>query len=147
MRLLFVGDVMLGRVVNETLRHKPPEYPWGDTLPLFQRADLRICNLECAISDRGAPWVATPKAFHFRSDARNIAVLRAARTGGAPTTHAERTPSARRLHAFAQPSSVIPEYPKLCPRVSWRAQESASRPHGAITEALAGSAAGCSAHR
>ena len=29
MRLLFVGDVMLGRVVNETLRHKPPEYPSG----------------------------------------------------------------------------------------------------------------------
>lgn len=79
MRLLFVGDVMLGRVVNETLRDEPPEYPWGDTLPVFQRADVRFCNLECAISDRGVPWTATPKAFHFRSDAKNIAALRAAR--------------------------------------------------------------------
>lgn len=79
MRLLFVGDVMLGRHVNETLRSESPEYPWGDTLPLFRRADVRFCNLECALSDHGAPWSATPKVFHFRSDARNIAVLRAAR--------------------------------------------------------------------
>ncbi|HET9109246.1 MAG TPA: CapA family protein [Ktedonobacterales bacterium] len=79
MRLLFVGDVMLGRLVNEALRSESSEYPWGDTLPLFLRADVRLCNLECVLSDRGTPWVATTKAFHFRSDARNIAVLRAAR--------------------------------------------------------------------
>lgn len=78
MRLLFVGDVMLGRFVNEVLRSEPPAYPWGDTLPVFQSADLRCCNLECALSDRGSPWAVTPKAFHFRSDARNSAVLRAA---------------------------------------------------------------------
>ncbi|HEU5349205.1 MAG TPA: CapA family protein [Ktedonobacterales bacterium] len=78
MRLLFVGDVMLGRLVNEALRNAPAMYPWGDTLALFQAADLRCCNLECALSDRGTPWTATPKAFHFRSDARNSAVLRAA---------------------------------------------------------------------
>ncbi len=78
MRLLFVGDVMLGRLVNEALKSETPEYPWGDTLPMFQQADVRLCNLECVLSDRGVPWAATPKAFHFRSDARNIAVLRAA---------------------------------------------------------------------
>lgn len=78
MRLLFVGDVMLGRVVNEALRSVLPAYPWGDTLSVFERADLRFCNLECALSDRGAPWTATPKVFHFRSDAKNSAVLRAA---------------------------------------------------------------------
>jgi poly-gamma-glutamate synthesis protein (capsule biosynthesis protein) len=79
MRLLFVGDVMLGRLVNEALRHESPVYPWGDTLPLLRGADVRLCNLECALSDRGAPWTATPKMFHFRSDAANAAVLRAAR--------------------------------------------------------------------
>lgn len=79
MRLLFVGDVMLGRIVNKALQREPSEYPWGDTLPVFQRADLRLCNLECALSDRGAPWTTTPKAFHFRSDAKNVAVLTAAR--------------------------------------------------------------------
>jgi len=34
--------------------------------------------LECAISDRGEAWSATPKNFHFLSDAKNIDVLRAA---------------------------------------------------------------------
>ena len=78
MALLFVGDVMLGRLVNAALREQEPAYPWGDTLALFQQADVRLCNLECAISDWGAPWSATPKVFHFRSDAKNVAVLTAA---------------------------------------------------------------------
>lgn len=78
MKLLFVGDVMLGRLVNEELKHRPPEYPWGNTLSLFEDADINICNLECVISDRGRPWSATSKVFHFRSDAKNIEVLKAA---------------------------------------------------------------------
>ena len=65
MKLLFVGDVMLGRLVNAALKGRPPAYPWGDTLSLFKEADVRICNLECAISDWGSPWSATPKVFHF----------------------------------------------------------------------------------
>ncbi|HEY7417600.1 MAG TPA: CapA family protein [Ktedonobacteraceae bacterium] len=76
--LLLVGDVMLGRLVNDLLKVKPPVYPWGDTLSLFQQADVRLCNLECAIADRGTPWSATPKIFHFRSDAKNVTVLNAA---------------------------------------------------------------------
>lgn len=78
LKLLFVGDVMLGRLVNQVLKVEPSTYPWGDTLSLFQRADVRLCNLECVISDRGTPWSATPKVFHFRSDAKNVAVLKAA---------------------------------------------------------------------
>lgn len=78
LKLLLVGDVMLGRLVNECLTSESPEYPWGDTLPLFRDADWRGCNLECVISDRGSPWVGTPKTFHFRSEARNLAVLKAA---------------------------------------------------------------------
>lgn len=79
MRLVLVGDVMLGRGVNATLRQVRSEYPWGDTLRLFHAADWQLCNLECVMSDRGVPWSFTPKAFHFRSDAKNIAVLKAAR--------------------------------------------------------------------
>jgi poly-gamma-glutamate capsule biosynthesis protein CapA/YwtB (metallophosphatase superfamily) len=79
LKLLFVGDVMLGRQVNERLHKEPPEYPWGDTLPLFQRADWRACNLECVITDHGSPWARSPKTFHFQSDAKNLAVLKAAR--------------------------------------------------------------------
>lgn len=69
---------MLGRLVNDCLRETEAPYPWGDVLPLFQEADARICNLECVLSDDGNPWNRTPKVFHFRSDAKNIAVLKAA---------------------------------------------------------------------
>ncbi len=79
MTLLFVGDVMLGRLVNEVLKKEPSWYPWGDTLPIFQQVDLRICNLECVISDWGTPWSTTPKMFHFRSDGKNVNVLKEAK--------------------------------------------------------------------
>jgi poly-gamma-glutamate capsule biosynthesis protein CapA/YwtB (metallophosphatase superfamily) len=78
LKILFVGDVMLGRLVNELLKRELPAYPWGDTLSIFKKADLRICNLECVISDRGQPWSITPKVFHFRSDAKNIETLESA---------------------------------------------------------------------
>ncbi|OIP44420.1 MAG: capsular biosynthesis protein [Fibrobacteres bacterium CG2_30_45_31] len=79
MKLVFVGDVMLGRLVNDYLQEAPLEYPWGDTLGIFQDADFRFCNLECVISDKGEPWTRTPKVFHFRSDAKNIETLKAAK--------------------------------------------------------------------
>ena len=76
--LTFVGDVMLGRLMNDVLETMGPVYPWGDTLPLLRSADLTIINLECVISDRGRPWQRTPKVFHFRAgplalDALNVA--------------------------------------------------------------------------
>lgn len=77
-RLAFLGDTMLGRLVNRQLKEESPEFPWGDTLAALQEADWRICNLECVISDRGRPWSLTQKYFHFRSDAKNVAVLKAA---------------------------------------------------------------------
>jgi poly-gamma-glutamate capsule biosynthesis protein CapA/YwtB (metallophosphatase superfamily) len=79
LRLRLVGDVMVGRMVNDLLKRVPPNYPWGDTRTLLHEGDWRVCNLECVISDLGVPWGATPKAFHFRSDAKNIACLKAAR--------------------------------------------------------------------
>jgi poly-gamma-glutamate synthesis protein (capsule biosynthesis protein) len=78
MRLLFVGDIMLGRLVNEMLRDQSAEYPWGDTLSVFRGADFRMANLECVLSDCRTPWSAILKAFHFRSDSKNVAVLKAA---------------------------------------------------------------------
>jgi poly-gamma-glutamate capsule biosynthesis protein CapA/YwtB (metallophosphatase superfamily) len=76
-RLLLVGDVMLGRLVNVALRDKPPDFVWGDTLGLFAAADCRICNLECAICAHPHE-PPQPKTFCFWSDAANVAVLRAA---------------------------------------------------------------------
>src|ERR671910_1472351 len=73
-----VGDVMLGRRVNDALRTLRPEQPWGDVLPLLISADLRIVNLECAITDHKQPWTRTPKVFHFRADSSAVEVLKAA---------------------------------------------------------------------
>src|SRR5574341_341121 len=73
------GDVMLGRGVNEALRKMRPEEPWGDLLPLLHAADLRVVNLECAITAHEQPWRRTPKVFHFRADPSAVAVLTAAR--------------------------------------------------------------------
>lgn len=78
MRIVFLGDVMLGRLVNEILKKEKPEYIWGNTLEILKKADLKICNLECVISDKGQPWSLTPKVFHFRSDAKNVKVLKVA---------------------------------------------------------------------
>jgi poly-gamma-glutamate capsule biosynthesis protein CapA/YwtB (metallophosphatase superfamily) len=80
--LALVGDVMLGRGVNETLRTMPPEQVWGDVLPLLDSADLRLINLECALTDHKQRWSRTPKVFHFRADPSAIEVLRAARVDG-----------------------------------------------------------------
>src|ERR671913_2386983 len=73
-----VGDVMLGRRVNDALRTLRPEQPWGDVLPLLLSSDLRIVNLECAITDHERPWTRTPKVVHFRADPSAVEVLRAA---------------------------------------------------------------------
>ncbi len=76
MLIALLGDVMLGRLVNERLKTSPPAYPWGDTLPVLARADLRIANLECVLAAGGEPEAG--KVFHFRSDPKNAASLRSA---------------------------------------------------------------------
>jgi poly-gamma-glutamate capsule biosynthesis protein CapA/YwtB (metallophosphatase superfamily) len=78
--LALTGDVMLGRRVAEALNdHMRPEEPWGDVRPLLDAADLRIINLECAITDNEQPWIRTAKVFHFRAQPSAIETLRTAR--------------------------------------------------------------------
>ena len=78
--LTLTGDVMLGRGVAEALDyHMRPEEPWGDVMPLLDAADLRIINLECAITDNEQPWTRTPKVFHFRAQPSATETLRRAR--------------------------------------------------------------------
>jgi poly-gamma-glutamate capsule biosynthesis protein CapA/YwtB (metallophosphatase superfamily) len=78
--LALTGDVMLGRGVAESLDHRMrPEEPWGDVRPLLDDADLRIINLECAVTDNEQPWTRTPKVFHFRAPPSAIETLRTAR--------------------------------------------------------------------
>ncbi len=76
--LALIGDVMLGRGVNAILPSLLPEDVWGDTLPLLKAADLRIANLECAITEHKQAWSQTRKTFHFRADPATVKVLEAA---------------------------------------------------------------------
>ena len=46
---------------------------------LLDTADLRIINLECAITDYERPWTRTPKVFHFRAQPSAVETLRTAR--------------------------------------------------------------------
>jgi poly-gamma-glutamate synthesis protein (capsule biosynthesis protein) len=59
-------------------RRVAPDYPWGDALTeLAERApDLRIVNLETAVTADGAPW--PDKSIHYRMHPRNAVCLDAA---------------------------------------------------------------------
>jgi len=67
MRVMFGGDVMLGRYVDEFLQRYGPEYPLGRIGPLTASAGLVIANLECAITGASARWPGAPKGFYFRA--------------------------------------------------------------------------------
>lgn len=72
------GDVMLGRFVDVTLNERGPRYVWGDVLPLLHSVDLRLVNLECALTRHAGRW--GEKAFYFRADPNNgVAALQLAK--------------------------------------------------------------------
>lgn len=77
-KLAFIGDVMLGRLVDEQIPQRAPESFWGTALPVLRSADAVFANLECAISDRGCPWSRTPKTFFFCARPQAVDVLKAA---------------------------------------------------------------------
>ena len=77
--LALIGDVMLGRGVDAALKHMRPQDMWGDVLPLLLQADLRIANLECALTRHAQPWTRSWKLFHFRADPGAVRFLQAAR--------------------------------------------------------------------
>lgn len=82
MQIALTGDVMLGRLVDQyVIRNQSigPDKIWSDVLPLMLKADRRLINLECVISDRGREWQPDSKAFHFRAHPRAIDFLRAAK--------------------------------------------------------------------
>jgi poly-gamma-glutamate synthesis protein (capsule biosynthesis protein) len=85
MKIALTGDVMLGRLVDDTVIWNtllPPATVWGNVLPLLLEADLRFVNLECVISQSGQKWQPEQKAFHFRASPRAIEVLQSARIDG-----------------------------------------------------------------
>ena len=82
MQIALTGDVMLGRLVDQyVIRNQSigPDKIWSDVLPLMLKADRRLINLECVISERGREWQSDSKAFHFRAHPRAIDFLRVAK--------------------------------------------------------------------
>ena len=65
-RLGFVGDVMLGRGVDERWRDGPPTGIWGPMLDRISSLDGLFLNLECCLSARGSPRPG--RTYHFRAD-------------------------------------------------------------------------------
>lgn len=65
LRLVFGGDVMLGRTVSAWIRRFGPHYPLKGVARQLRDADLAIVNLECAITESLQHWKGEPKAFYF----------------------------------------------------------------------------------
>ena len=78
LRLLFGGDVMLGRRVNEMIHREGAAYPLAALASLTRAADLFLVNLECAISPRDLRYSGPEKAFYFRADPVAAETLRMA---------------------------------------------------------------------
>jgi len=70
LRIGFVGDVMLGRSVDERWRDDPDGATavWGSMRNRLQSLDGLVANLECCLSDRGEPRPG--RTFHFRATPR-----------------------------------------------------------------------------
>ena len=65
-RIGFVGDVMLGRNVNDYRRGRPPGSVWGSTIERLRSLDGLFVNLECCLSDRGERRPG--RTYYFRAD-------------------------------------------------------------------------------
>jgi poly-gamma-glutamate capsule biosynthesis protein CapA/YwtB (metallophosphatase superfamily) len=67
------------RVNGEVPAPVDPAYVWGEALAEIdaRRPDLRLFNLETAITARGEPWPG--KGIHYRMHPDNLALLQAAR--------------------------------------------------------------------
>lgn len=66
-RLMAVGDLMLGWEVGRRILDKGPSAPWARVQQYFDRADLLVGNLESVISVRGNEWPS--KRIHLRAPA------------------------------------------------------------------------------
>ena len=76
MKLALAGDTMLGRGVAAALvEREPASLVAPEVAALAQEADLFVLNLECCISERGRPWPAAGKPFHFRAPPRATELL------------------------------------------------------------------------
>jgi poly-gamma-glutamate capsule biosynthesis protein CapA/YwtB (metallophosphatase superfamily) len=74
--LAAVGDVLLARGVGRQISKHGDSYPLAKVAPILRSADLAFFNLECPLSNRGAP---THFKYLFRA---NPALAHSLRAGG-----------------------------------------------------------------
>lgn len=78
-KLVFTGDVMLGRLINDYLKTvSDPALIWGDTLEELRSADATFINLECALTQNSKRGHKESPVFFFRSQPNNVHALLAA---------------------------------------------------------------------
>ncbi|NUS05814.1 MAG: CapA family protein [Nonomuraea sp.] len=75
--LALAGDTMLGRGVADLLARSaaPEAYVSDGVRAHLSEADAILLNLECCVSERGDPWPAPGKLFHFRAPPRAVELL------------------------------------------------------------------------
>ena len=78
LRLTFLGDVNIGGKITRLAGDHPPDWFWGDTLPLLQQVDGVVANLECPVTERWALWDETFKAVLMRAGPAAAPILTAA---------------------------------------------------------------------
>lgn len=67
-----MGDVMIGRLVNEQLDIVPYSYIWGNILPVLKGNNLNLINLEAALTTSSR---LVPKVFNFKADPDRVQAL------------------------------------------------------------------------
>lgn len=72
LRIGFLGDVMLGRLVGENIEKTNFSYPWGNMIDELAKNDLNIANLETTFTKSTHP---VPKVFNYKSNPKNIQSL------------------------------------------------------------------------
>lgn len=70
------GDVMIGRGADEVIDKKGYRYPWGNTIALFESADINIINLETTLTRSKNAAI---KVFNFRAGPDKVRVLKESR--------------------------------------------------------------------
>lgn len=70
-----VGDIMIGRLVNDQLHAHSDHNLWGTMLSELQRHDIIIANLETALTTSNQT---VPKVFNFKSSPSHVSVLKKA---------------------------------------------------------------------
>lgn len=68
----FMGDVMLGRTVDTVIDQQDYAYPWGNLLPLLEKNDINIINLETTLTTSED---IVSKVFNFKANPDKVNTL------------------------------------------------------------------------